>query len=134
MRDALARKERLMGFGHRAYRTTDPRAVIMHLLAKEVCDPAFFALAEHSEQIGLQLLHESKPKERIYTNVEFYSATILRAVGLPKDMFTPTFGVSRMVGWTAHILEQVSDNRLIRPDAEYIGPEPHAVTPIDQRK
>lgn len=134
MRDALARNERLMGFGHRAYKTIDPRAEIMRRLAREVCDPEFFALAQHSEEVGLRLLHESKPKNRIYTNVEFYSATILHAVGLPKDMYTPTFGVSRMAGWTAHILEQVSDNRLIRPDAEYIGPEPHAVLPIDQRK
>ncbi len=133
MRDALARKERLMGFGHRAYRTTDPRAEIMRRLAREVCEPEFYELAQNAEEIGLRLLHESKPKERIYTNVEFYSATILRAVGLPKDMFTPTFGVSRMAGWTAHILEQVNDNRLIRPDAEYVGPEPHAVTPIEKR-
>jgi citrate synthase len=133
MRAALARKERLMGFGHRAYRTTDPRAEIMRRLAREVCEPEFFELAQSVEETGLGLLHENKPKERIYTNVEFYSATILRAVGLPKDMFTPTFAVSRMVGWTAHILEQVNDNRLIRPDAEYIGPDPHAVTPIEKR-
>ncbi len=133
MRDSLARKERLMGFGHRAYKTTDPRAEILRDLAREVCEAEFFALAQHIEETGLRLLHESKPKERIYTNVEFYSSTILHAVGLPKDLYTPTFAVSRMVGWTAHILEQVVDNRLIRPDAEYVGPEPHPAMPLDKR-
>ncbi len=134
MRDALARHERLMGFGHRAYKTTDPRAEILRDLAREVCDPEFFSLAQHIEETALRLLHENKPKERLYTNVEFYSAAVLHAVGLPKDLFTPAFAMSRMVGYTAHILEQIGDNRLIRPDAEYIGPEPHPVTPLGERK
>lgn len=133
MRDALARHERLMGFGHRAYKTTDPRAEILRDLAREVCDPEFFSLAQHIEETALRLLHENKPKERLYTNVEFYSAAVLHAVGLPKDLFTPAFAMSRMVGYTAHILEQIGDNRLIRPDAEYIGPEPHAVIPLNNR-
>lgn len=130
---ALARHERLMGFGHRAYKTTDPRAEILRDLAREVCDPEFFARAQHIEETALRLLHENKPKERLYTNVEFYSAAVLHAVGLPKDLFTPMFAVSRMVGYTAHILEQVSDNRLIRPDVEYVGPEPHPVIPLNNR-
>jgi citrate synthase len=134
MRDALARQERLMGFGHRMYKTADPRAEILRDLAREVCAPDFFALAQHVEETGLRLLHEQRPAERIYTNVEFYSAAVLHAVGLPKDLFTATFAVARMSGWTAHILEQLSHNRIIRPDAEYVGPLVQSVIPLDQRK
>ncbi|HEU0116760.1 MAG TPA: citrate/2-methylcitrate synthase, partial [Thermomicrobiales bacterium] len=74
-----------------------------------------------------------KPGRRLYTNVEFYSAAVLAAVGLPGDMFTPTFAVSRSVGWTAHVLEQVANNRLIRPQSAYVGPAGLTFTPIDQR-
>ena len=122
-----------MGFGHRVYKTTDPRAETLHDLAREVCKPEFFALAQHAEETGLRLLHERKPDERLYTNVEFYSAAVLHAVGLPRDLFTTTFAVGRMAGWTAHVLEQVSNNRIIRPDAEYVGPEPQPVVPIEHR-
>jgi citrate synthase len=134
MRDALGRKERLMGFGHRMYKTTDPRAEILRELAREVCEPEFFALAQHVEETGLRLLREYRPAERIYTNVEFYSAAVLHAVGLPKDLFTATFAVARMSGWTAHILEQLSHNRIIRPAAEYVGPTAQVVVPLDRRK
>jgi citrate synthase len=134
MREAFARKERLMGFGHRMYKTTDPRSEILRQVAREVCPPGFFTLAQGVEETGLRLLHERKPEERLYTNVEFYSAAVLHAVGLPKDLFTATFAVARMSGWTAHILEQVGNNRIIRPDAEYVGPAPHPVVPLDQRK
>ena len=134
MRAAFARKERLMGFGHRVYKTTDPRAEILRDLAREVCPPEFFALAQGVEETGLRLLRERKPDERLYTNVEFYSAAVLHAVGLPKDLFTATFAMARMSGWTAHVIEQVSDNRLIRPDAEYVGPAPHPVVPLEERK
>ncbi|MBI3914467.1 MAG: citrate/2-methylcitrate synthase [Chloroflexi bacterium] len=133
MREAFARKERLMGFGHRMYKAEDPRAEILRELARETADPALFDLAFNVEATALRLLHESKPAERIYTNVEFYSAVILHSVGLPKDMFTPTFAVSRMVGYTAHILEQLADNRIMRPDAEYIGPAPRVVKKIEDR-
>ena len=133
LRDALARKERLMGFGHRMYKTADPRAEILRELAREVCAPDLFTLAQHVEEAGLRLLHEHRPAERIYTNVEFYSAAVLHAVGLPKDLFTATFAVARMSGWTAHILEQLNHNRIIRPDAEYIGPALQPVVPLDQR-
>lgn len=133
MRAALARKERLMGFGHRAYKTTDPRAEILRELARSECEPQLFALAQHVEETGLRLLHQVKPNERIFMNVEFYSAVVMHSAGLPRDMFTPTFGASRMAGWTAHILEQVADNRLIRPDAEYIGPALRPAKPIDER-
>jgi citrate synthase len=122
IRDALARKERLMGFGHRVYKTTDPRAEVLRELARTYADPALFQLAQSVEERGLEILHEKKPEQRLYTNVEFYSAVVMHAVGLPRDLFTATFAASRTAGWTAHILEQASDNRLIRPDVEYVGP------------
>lgn len=122
IRGALARKERLMGFGHRVYKTTDPRAEILREIARTNSDPTLFKLAQTVEDKGLEILHESKPDQRLYTNVEFYSAAVLNAVGLPRDLFTPTFAASRTAGWTAHILEQAADNRLIRPDVDYTGP------------
>jgi citrate synthase len=122
IRGALARKERLMGFGHRVYKTTDPRAEILRELAKEYADPDTFALARTVEERGLAILHETKPDQRLYTNVEYYSAAVMHAAGLPRDLFTATFAASRTAGWTAHILEQAADNRLIRPDVEYVGP------------
>jgi citrate synthase len=122
IRSALSRKERLMGFGHRVYKTTDPRAEILRELAREYADPELFELARTVEERGLEILHETKPDQRLYTNVEFYSAAVMHAVGLPRDLFTATFAASRTAGWTAHILEQAADNRLIRPDVEYTGP------------
>jgi citrate synthase len=120
MRDALARGERLMGFGHRVYKTEDPRAEELREMAR-IADPQQFALARKVEELGLALLEEQKPGHRLYTNVEFYSAVVLSSIGLPRDLFTPTFASSRVAGWTAHILEQVANNRLIRPEAEYTG-------------
>jgi len=122
MRGAIARKDRLMGFGHRVYKTTDPRAEILREIARQYSDPALFDLAQFVEDRALALLHETKPDQRLYTNVEYYSAAVMHAVGLPRDMFTATFAASRTVGWTAHILEQAANNRLIRPDVEYVGP------------
>ncbi len=133
MRAALQRGERLMGFGHRVYKTTDPRAELLRDLAQQVAGPEFAALARHVEETGLRLLHEDKPDHRLFTNVEFYSSVLLHAVGIPKDLFTTTFAISRTAGWTAHVLEQVADNRLIRPNADYIGPEPRPVPPIEER-
>lgn len=122
IRNALAHKERLMGFGHRVYKTEDPRAEIQREIARKYADPTLFALAEAVETKGLDLLHESKPANRLYTNVEFYSAAVLNAVGLPRDLFTATFAASRTSGWTAHVMEQAANNRLIRPDVDYVGP------------
>ncbi len=133
MRTALARGERLMGFGHRVYKTTDPRAELLRDLGQQIAEPELAALARQVEETGRRLLHETKPERRLYTNVEFYSSVVMHAVGLPKDLFTATFAISRTAGWTAHILEQVADNRLIRPTADYIGPEPHPVKPIEAR-
>ncbi|HET8841875.1 MAG TPA: citrate synthase [Ktedonobacteraceae bacterium] len=120
MRATLARGDRLMGFGHRAYKTTDPRSEELREMARQA-DPESFAFAHHVEGLALRLLEEAKPGRRLYTNVDFYSAVLLNAVGIPVDLFTPTFAVARVVGWTAHILEQTNNNRLIRPLAEYTG-------------
>jgi citrate synthase len=120
--DKVARKEVLFGFGHRAYKTDDPRAVTLHGIARRVADPARLRLAEAVESAALEALRAAHPTARLYTNVEFYSAVVLEAVGLPRTLFTPTFAVARTAGWTAHALEQAANNRLIRPDLEYVGP------------
>jgi citrate synthase len=133
MRAALARGERLMGFGHRVYKTEDPRAEILRSLAGRVGDNDLFHLARAAEETGLRLLQEQKPDRRLYTNVEFYSAVVLHAVGLPPDLFTPTFAASRTAGWTAHVLEQYADNRLIRPLSEYRGPQHRTFVPMASR-
>jgi citrate synthase len=130
---ALDTNARLMGFGHRVYKAEDPRAEILRGMAEQASDPAFFALSKTTEERALALLAERKPGRRLYTNVEFYSAAVLAAVGLPGDMFTPTFAVSRTVGWTAHVLEQVANNRLIRPQSEFVGPTGKHFAPIDAR-
>jgi citrate synthase len=130
---ALDRGERLMGFGHRVYKAEDPRAEILRDMAETASDPEFFRLSKLTEDRALAMLNERKPGRRLYTNVEFYSAGVLAAVGLPGDMFTPTFAVSRSVGWSAHVLEQVSNNRLIRPQSQFVGPTDRKFTPIADR-
>lgn len=118
----VADGEVLFGFGHRAYKTDDPRAVVLHGIAQKVAEPSRLALAEAVERSALAALRAAHPNARLFTNVEFWSAIVLEAVGLPRELFTPTFAVARTAGWTAHALEQASDNRLIRPDFEYVGP------------
>jgi citrate synthase len=131
-REALERKERFMGFGHRVYRTYDPRAKILKAMCERL-NPTFYALASKWEEVALRLLQERHPERPQATNVEFYSAGVLQSVGLPKDLFPPTFAASRSAGWTAHVLEQISDNRLIRPQSEYVGPEPKKPIPLADR-
>ena len=132
LRNAVARGDRLMGFDHRVYKTEDPRAEELRELAR-LADPQEFILARRVEELALAILEEQKPGRRLYTNVEFYSAALLASVGLPGDLFTPTFAVSRVAGWTAHILEQVGNNRLIRPEADYTGPMDVKFMPLDER-
>jgi len=122
VRDRLARKELLYGFGHRAYKSEDPRGLLLHEIARDVAEPARLRLAETVERVGLGALRAAHPGARIYANVEFYSAVVLEAIGLAPELFTPTFALARTVGWTAHALEQAGENRLIRPDIEYVGP------------
>lgn len=130
---AMDRGDRLMGFGHRVYKAEDPRAEILRGMARTASDPDFYALSKTTEERALFLLNERKPGRRLYTNVEFYSAAVLAAVGLPGDMFTPTFAVSRSVGWSAHVLEQGANNRLIRPQSQFVGRTDKTFTPIDER-
>lgn len=130
---ALDRGDRLMGFGHRVYKAEDPRAEILREMARTASDPDFFALSKTTEERALQMLNERKPGRRLYTNVEFYSAAVLAAVGLPGDMFTPTFAVARSVGWSAHVLEQGANNRLIRPQSQFVGRTDKTFTPINER-
>ncbi len=120
--ERLARRELLFGFGHRAYKTEDPRGVVLHRIARSVAEPARLELAEAVERAALAALQRTRPEGRLFTNVEYYSAVVLEAVGLSREMFTPTFAVARTAGWTAHALEQAADNRLIRPEIEYVGP------------
>jgi citrate synthase len=119
---ALARRERLFGFGHRAYKVEDPRSVILKGIARSIAAPARFRLAEQVEASALGALRAAKPGQRLFTNVEFYGALVLEAVGLPPALFTPTFALARTAGWAAHAVEQASDNRLIRPEVRYTGP------------
>jgi citrate synthase len=132
--NALDERHKLMGFGHRVYKTTDPRAEILRAMARQSSTPEFFALAHGTEEYALAELHRRKPDQRLYTNVEFYSAAVLNSVGLDRDLFPTTFAISRVGGWTAHVLEQMVGNRLIRPQSEYVGPQGLKFVPVDQRK
>jgi len=121
--------ERIMGFGHRIYRTEDPRSKILKSLAKQIADPKVYELAVETEGEARRILQEQHPKRALDTNVEFYSSLVLNASGIPKDAFTATFACSRVAGWMAHIIEQLSDNRIIRPQSEYVGPENLSIEP-----
>jgi citrate synthase len=131
-RGVLDEHRRFMGFGHRVYRTYDPRARILKAMAERM-NPTFYGLASKVEETVLGLLQERHPERPQATNVEFYSSGVLEAIGLPRDLFPPTFAVSRAAGWTAHILEQVGNNRLIRPQSEYVGPEPRRPLSLGER-
>lgn len=126
--EAYLRKEigdgrRLMGFGHRVYKTDDPRSLLLREVALELGgEQAKFA--QHVESTALAVLNELKPGRRLYTNVEFYAGVVMNTAGVPRDMFTPTFACSRTVGWSTAVVEQASHNRLIRPSAVYVGPQP----------
>ncbi len=137
LREELEGGNRLMGFGHRVYRTRDPRAAVLENAAKEFYEgagSAFFETARETEQVGIELLEERKPDLNLSTNVEFYTAVLLRGVGVPRDLFSPTFAVGRAAGWTAHCLEQLENNRLIRPRSRYVGGEDRTWTPVEERE
>jgi citrate synthase len=125
IRAKLQRGERLMGFGHRVYRVRDPRADVLALAAERFYSTEgnrdFYDLARAVEKTALRLLAEHKPDRRLDTNVEFYTALLLHGLGLPNELFTPIFAVGRVLGWTAHCLEQLREGRLIRPESSYIG-------------
>src|SRR5436190_10513422 len=128
IRDAIERGDRLMGFGHRVYKTDDPRSVLLRSVAERLGgDNVEFA--KQVEQRAVELLAELKPGRKLYTNVEFYAGVVMEICGVPREMFTPTFASSRVIGWTARVLEQAADNRLIRPSAQYVGPPPPEPVP-----
>jgi citrate synthase len=125
IRGKLERGERLMGFGHRVYRVRDPRADVLAAAAERFYasegDASLYRLARHVESTALRLLREWKPARSIDTNVEFYTALLLHGLGLPTAIFSSTFAIGRVLGWSAHCLEQLRDGRLIRPQSAYIG-------------
>ncbi len=135
VREKLARGGRVMGFGHRVYRTTDPRAPILKRLAEELAaqggDNHWLQTAE-AVQAAMREEMDRKGKP-IYPNVDFFSASVYYTLGIPLDLFTNVFACARMAGWTAHVMEQYADNRLIRPASEYVGPEGRVVRPIEER-
>ncbi|WP_176315807.1 citrate/2-methylcitrate synthase [Burkholderia vietnamiensis] len=118
----IARGERLMGFGHRVYKTWDPRAAVLKRVAESMAgkDP-LLDLSLAVEKVAVRVLEKHKPGRNLYPNVEFWAAAVLRAVGVPRELYTPTFCCTRIAGWSAHILEQAANNRLIRPKAIYVG-------------
>jgi citrate synthase len=123
VKDLLDRGDRLMGFGHRVYRAEDPRARVLRRTAKEIGAPRVEA-AEALEAAALAELHARKPDRVLATNVEFWSAVVLDYATIPPELFTPMFACARVAGWSAHILEQKREGRLIRPTAKYVGPDP----------
>ena len=118
VRDILGRGEKIMGFGHRVYRTEDPRATHLRRLSRELGE-----LAGETKWYEMSIVMERAVMDvkGLYPNVDFFAASVYRALGIPTDLFTPVFAISRMAGWTAHVMEQHADNRLIRPDSEYVG-------------
>jgi citrate synthase len=131
VRDTLARKVKMPGFGHRVYRTEDPRATHLRVLSEELGKRT-----GHEELYRMSLRMEETVKEvkKLNPNVDFYSASTYYSLGIPIDLFTPVFAVSRMSGWTAHVLEQYHNNRLIRPRAEYKGnPDGQTWIPVEKR-
>ena len=131
VRAKLARKDKIAGFGHRVYRTEDPRATHLRRFSKQLGEqagePQWFEMSQRIEQVVTG-------DKKLYPNVDFYSATTFHALGIPVDLYTPIFAVSRISGWTAHVLEQYANNRLIRPRTDYTGPPyPQTFVPLSQR-
>lgn len=121
VRDAIGSGKRMMGFGHPVYRTEDPRSAMLKRIALGFGGPRV-DFAVEVEAAVLRLLAELKPGRALHTNVEFYAGVVMEACGIPRPMFTPTFATGRMIGWTAHILEQAADSKIIRPSSRYVGP------------
>ena len=128
--ECLAQKQKIMGIGHRVYKTLDPRAPhlkrMAQILSAKLGEPKWIQMSERIAEIMLK-------QKGLNANVDFYSATVYYSLGIPTDLFTPIFAIARTAGWTAHVLEQLSDNRLIRPQSTYTGPYGLKVVPIEQR-
>jgi citrate synthase len=131
VKEQMAQKRKIMGIGHRVYKVLDPRAPHLKRMAEkltaELGEPKWIQMSERIAKI-------MREEKKLEANVDFYSATVYYSMGLPTDLFTPIFAVARMAGWTGHVLEQWADNRLFRPDSEYVGPAlGRKVVPINQR-
>ena len=126
--DAVTRGEKIMGFGHRVYKTDDPRSTFLRGVAERI-GAAKIDFAKEVERTVVDVLAELKPGRDLYANVEFYAGVVMDHCGLPRELFTPTFASSRVIGWCANILEQAADNRIIRPSARYVGPPPPVPVP-----
>ena len=130
VRAELDAGRKLMGFGHRVYKTEDPRATHLRRMSEELGeiggDTRYYEMSRRMEQVVLET-------KGLYPNVDFFAANVYHALGLPHDLFTPVFAISRMSGWTAHVIEQHEDNRLIRPGSEYTGPRDQQWVPIADR-
>lgn len=124
VRSKVAGGEVIMGFGHAVYRTHDPRAELLKEVVTQRYDSPLVRQATAVEAEIESAINELKPGRKLYANVEFYAGVLMSEVGLPPEMFTPTFGVARIVGWTANILEQAAERKILRPVARYVGPEP----------
>jgi citrate synthase len=129
VKDLLYRGERLMGFGHRVYRAEDPRARVLRLTAHQLRAPRV-EVAEALEKAALAELQARKPDRVLATNVEFWSAVVLDFAEVPPALFTPMFTCARTAGWSAHIMEQKREGKLIRPTAKYIGPGPRPLSDV----
>jgi citrate synthase len=137
VRALLARHDKIMGMGHREYKIRDPRAAQLEKMAKNLTEKShtkWYLIARALEDAADKVLREEKPGKRIYANVEFYTAPTLSSLGIPSDEFTCMFACGRIAGWTAHVLEQFAHNRLIRPQATYVGPQVHPYEPIGARQ
>jgi citrate synthase len=128
VRDTVSQGKKMMGFGHRVYKTEDPRSLLMRRVAESLGGP-LVEFAVEVERTVVEVLAELKPGRNLYANVEFYAGVVMELCGIPREMFTPTFATSRVIGWCSHILEQAADNRIIRPSSRYIGPPPPQPVP-----
>lgn len=129
IRERVLAGERIMGFGHPVYRTEDPRSRMLRWIAESFGGP----LVEFAVQVEARveaILAELKPGRELHTNVEFYAGVVMELCGLPREMFTPTFCAARVVGWSANILEQAADSKIIRPAARYVGAPPPQPVPV----
>jgi citrate synthase len=130
IKDKLGRKEKIMGFGHRVYKTEDPRAThlrrLSHELGERNGDTRWFEISERIEKVVME-------EKGLYPNVDFYAASVYHSLGIPTDLMTCVFAASRVSGWTGHVREQLADNRLIRPESDYIGPRNQSYVAIEER-
>lgn len=130
LKDALARKEKIMGFGHRIYKHGDPRAKILRELSKEICAKVG---KSHLFDMSVHLHEVMEGQKGLYPNVDFYSASLYHCLGIPTDLFTPVFAVSRISGWLAQVMEQRAANKLIRPESMYVGKMGRKWEPVEKR-